>query len=89
LLDVSWQDAVNGAFEMVGGFVLWANVWKIKKDKMVRGALSLVTLFFTLWGYWNLYYYPSLNQWLSFFGGINIVAANSAWFYYMNKYRKN
>lgn len=89
MLDVSWQDAVNGAFEMVGGFVLWANVWKIKKDKMVRGALSAVTLFFTLWGYWNLYYYPSLNQWLSFFGGINIVAANTAWFYYMNKYRKN
>lgn len=82
-------DLVNGTFELVGGFVLWANVQQIRKDKMVRGALSWVTLFFTLWGYWNLFYYPHLNQWLSFIGGLNIVAANTTWFYYMRKYKNN
>lgn len=87
--NIAIPDLINGLFELVGGFVLWANVVKIRKDKMVRGALSLVTLFFTAWGYWNLFYYPHLDQWLSFFGGLNIVAANTAWFYYMNKYRHN
>jgi hypothetical protein len=28
---------------------------------------------------WNLYYYPHLDQWWSFAGGLVIVAANVLW----------
>jgi hypothetical protein len=37
------------------------------------------SLFFTSWGVWNLYYYPSLGQWLSFAAGIALCLGNIAW----------
>jgi hypothetical protein len=30
-------------------------------------------------GFWNLFYYPHLDQWLSFAGGVLIVLANTVW----------
>ena len=82
-----WPDLVNGLFELLGGFALWDNVKRIRKDKQVRGVNWRVTLFFTSWGFWNLFYYPSLDQWLSFAGGLNIVAANFVWLFYAVRYR--
>ena len=36
--------------------------------------------FFAAWGYWNLYYYyPSLDQWWSFWGGVGVVTMNTIW----------
>lgn len=82
-------DLINGAFELLGGVALWQNVRRIRKDKQCRGVNWQVTLFFTSWGFWNLFYYPSLNQWASFTGGLNIVAANFVWLWYAIKYRRN
>lgn len=86
-MSLHWPDAVNGLFELAGGFALWNNVGRIRKDKQVRGVNWQVTLFFTSWGFWNLFYYPSLDQWLSFAGGLNIVAANAVWLYFAWRYR--
>ncbi|KKL71436.1 hypothetical protein LCGC14_2094960, partial [marine sediment metagenome] len=36
-------------------------------------------VFFTAWGYWNMFYYPHLGQWFSFFGGFAIVFVNTVW----------
>lgn len=82
-------DALNGAFELLGGVVLWQNVRRLRQDKQVRGADWRVTGFFMAWGVWNLYFYPHLEQWLSFTGGLCIVAANAVWLYYAIKYRRN
>lgn len=82
-------DLINGLFELLGGFALWQNVTRIKKDKQCRGVNWQVTLFFFAWGLWNLFYYPSLSQWISFAGGLNIVLANAFWLYYAIKYRRN
>lgn len=82
-------DLINGGFELWGGVELWKNVKCIKRDKQIRGVNWKVTRFFTAWGFWNLLYYPSLDQWLSFLGGLNIVAANAVWLYYAVKYRSN
>ena len=76
---MNWADFVNGAFEATAGFLLWNNVRILVRQKQVRGVSILSTAVFALWGYWNLYYYPSLGQWLSFAGGLNVVAANTAW----------
>lgn len=73
------NDLINGAFEFTAGLMTWLNVRQIIKDKKVRGYNLKVFMFFTLWGYWNLYYYPSLNQWWSFYGGISIMLANTIW----------
>ena len=82
-------DLINGIFEAGGGWMLWKNVQRIRRDKQVRGVDWRVTIFFTLWGYWNAFYYPHLDQWLSFYGGLVIVLANTAWLYYAYKYRNN
>ena len=62
---------------------------QLYRDKCIRGVHWSATLFFASWGYWNLFYYPHLDQWWSFSGGVSIVAANTVWvaqmFYYGRK----
>jgi len=81
-------DLLNGLFEFVGGILLWMNVRAAYRAKEFRGVAILPTAFFAAWGLWNLYYYPSLGQWFSFWGGVNIVVANVAWVAQMFYYRK-
>lgn len=82
-------DLINGLFEFGGGLFLMGNVKKLYQDKQLRGVMWQPTLFFTTWGYWNCFYYPHLNQWLSFTGGLVIVCVNSVWVYLALKYRNN
>lgn len=83
------NDIINGLFELVAGILFIINIVKLVKDKEVKGVSWIPTLFFTLWGAWNLHYYPSLNQWFSFAGGIFIFITNLTWiilvFYYNGK----
>lgn len=72
-------DLINGTFEMLGGLFILQSVVKLHRQKMVRGVSWLHAGFFSAWGYWNLFYYPHLDQWLSFAGGIGIVTANTIW----------
>ena len=68
------------------------SVVKLYKEKTVRGVSWLHAGFFASWGFWNLYYYPHLNQWFSFVGGIAIVIVNTLWLiqliYYKGKEKK-
>jgi hypothetical protein len=44
----------------------------------VRGVHWLPLAFWTAWGVWNVFYYPSLGQWWSFACGLGVVAGNAA-----------
>lgn len=81
-------DVINGLFELFGSVMLWRNVYQLYKDKEVKGVHWGPTMFFWAWGLWNLFYYPSLGQWWSFFGGVSIVSANGVWLAQMLRYRK-
>ena len=83
------NDVINGIFEMFGAYVTWKNAFKLKKDKQVRGVYWKIWIFYSLWGCWNLHYYPSLDQWVSFYAGIIMVAGNFYWVYLAYKYRKS
>jgi hypothetical protein len=72
-------DFINGLYESGGGLMHLLNVKALVKDKKVSGVRILPQVFFSSWGIWNLYYYPHLGQWLSFIGGLLIVAANILW----------
>jgi uncharacterized membrane protein YfcA len=74
-----WPDYVNGTFELCGGVFIALSVRQLLKDKMVRGVSWLAILFFTAWGYWNLFFYPHLDQWLSFAGGVGLALANTVY----------
>lgn len=72
-------DLFNGLFEITGGLFILLSIRKLWSDKLVRGVSWVHVSFFVAWGYWNLYYYPSLDQWWSFWGGVGVVTATTAW----------
>lgn len=76
---MTWQDAVNGAFELYGAIAIAQHCLALYRHKMVRGASYAALAFFFSWGVWNLYYYPHLGQWASFAGGCAIVTANAVY----------
>lgn len=76
---MSWADLINGLFELFGAYFTWRNAWQLHLDRSIKGVYWPTTVFFTLWGGWNLIYYPALQQWASFIGGIALVAGNVIW----------
>lgn len=72
-------DYVNGAFETLGCLFILPSILKLRREKMVRGVSWVHAGFFWSWGAWNIFYYPSLDQWCSFAGGIALFAANTIW----------
>lgn len=84
-------DLVNGLFELFSSLLYILNIRALYKSKQVQGISLVPTVFFTSWGLWNLYYYPSLDQWYSFIGGIFLVSVNAIWLYmalYYNRINK-
>lgn len=73
---LTWPDCVNGVFELSGACFVWLSVRRLRCDRQVRGVDWRTTAFWSLWGLWNLVYYPSLAQWASFAGGVAVVAVN-------------
>jgi hypothetical protein len=76
---MSWADIVNGVYEMGGAVALAWNCVTTYRDKEIKGLSISSMIFFTSWGYWNLYYYPSLNQWMSTVGAASLVFFNTIW----------
>lgn len=72
-------DLINGLFETAGGFFIALSVIKLYNDKVVRGVSWMHVSFFSAWGFWNLFFYPHLDQWFSFWGGFILVAVNMGW----------
>jgi len=87
-----WQDILNGCYNFLGAPFVILSIIKLYKDKKVHGVSWLHVAFFSSWGYWNLYYYPHLNQWASFVGGLFLVLTNTFWLiqmiYYIRKEKK-
>ena len=81
------KDAINGSFELAAGVFTLNNCRVLYEHKQARGVSLLSTAFFTLWGCWNLYYSPALDQPLSFYGAVFIVAANALYLGMMFSYR--
>lgn len=72
-------DLVNGLVESVGAIFTWRNALAYQRVRRLEGVYWPTTAFFTLWGLWNLAYYPALSQWASFAGGVMLVLGNAAW----------
>lgn len=73
------EDALNSIFEASGALFILLHVRRVWIDKMVRGVSWVAVAFFTLWGFWNLYYYTAIDQPWSFAATIAMVAANAAY----------
>lgn len=73
------RDLINGLFECAAGVAVLNHCRVLYRDKIASGVSIASVAFFTAWGLWNIYYYPSLDQVLSFAGGLFVVAANATW----------
>ena len=82
------SDIINGLFEFGAIFSVMGHIVQLKKDKVVKGIYIPSIVFFNLWGFWNVYYYPSLGQTYSFLAGIVLVITNCFYLYYLMKYKK-
>lgn len=85
---MSIPDIINGMYEAFGSMAVALHCRKLYRDKQARGVSIVAAFFFTSWGIWNLFYYPHLDQWVSFTGGILLVAANILWAGMIIYYRK-
>lgn len=81
-------DYINGAFECLSGFFVLDHCRAAIRDKAVAGVSIPAVCFFLAWGFWNLYYYPQLDQVASAIGALFIVAANTLYIFLLLKYRK-
>jgi hypothetical protein len=72
-------DAVNAVFELGGAMVLTRNVRALWRDRRIAGVTLLPTLWFQLFGAWNLYFYYQIGQRLSSVAGMSVFAVNTAW----------
>lgn len=88
-----WQDQLNGMLELLGAPFILLSIINLAKSKTVSGVSWIHVCFFSFWGLWNLYYYPHLNQWWSFYGGLALVFTNLIWLgqivYYLTKEKQN
>ena len=82
-----WRDAVNGSFEALSGLMVLNHCRVLYAEKVVRGVSVASTFFFVVWGLWNVFYYPSLAQSMSFYGGLVVVASNALYVGMMLYYR--
>lgn len=76
---MSWPDLVNSGFEFFAGVFLILNIRRIIRDKSVKGVSVWPVAYFSLFGIWNMYYYPFLEQWASFCCGLLVVLVNTVW----------
>ena len=82
-------DLINGIYEFGGALYTIVNIRAVLKDKQIKGVRPSPIIWFTTWGFYNMYYYPHLDQWASFTGGCCIVVTNmiyvSLMIYFMRK----
>lgn len=72
-------DLFNALFEIGGCFAVFLSVRRLYIDRSVKGVSPWTSVFFTSWGFYNLFYYPHLSQWLSFGGCFLTTFMNAAW----------
>ena len=65
------NDLINGLFEALGGCFIWLSIRDLRIKQHVAGVSPWHVGFFMSWGWWNIWYYPSL--------GLVIVTLNTIW----------
>jgi len=81
-------DLINGLFEIGGAFAISLSIAKLLKDKKLVGYHWGTLVFFTSWGYWNLWYYPHLGQWFSLVAGVLVTIVNSVYLWLIFHFRR-
>ena len=82
------MDKINALFEAFGAVAVLPSIVKAYRSKIIRGVSIITPLFFASWGFWNIIYYPSLDQLWSAAAAVFLAATNSTWLAQVWMYRK-
>ena len=82
------KDLINFSIQIIYNICIWFNVYKIFKDKEVKGVSLLVSLFFGLAPLWAMYYFFKLGQPLSVISSFLMCLGNLVWLIFACYYRK-
>lgn len=85
---MSALDIINAAFEAAAGIFVLNHCRVLLKDRETRGVSILSTVFFMCWGFWNVFYYPALEQPFSAAAGVFVALANAIYIALMVRFRK-
>ncbi len=63
---------------------------ELYRKKFVSGISPVTVSFWVAWGWWDCYYFPSLDQWWAFSGGLCVTTMNMiyVWLIVLYKYRE-
>lgn len=78
-MQLSDPDVINALFEGAGTLFMVLTIRRLLQDKMVRGFDWRTMTFFALWAYWNMFYYPYLDQMFSYLAGLGLAASNTVY----------
>lgn len=72
-------DIITAMFQFGAVVFLLDNIRAILRDKDLKGVSIGMIVFFTLWGYWGIFMFYSLQQPLSMWTNVGIAAAYTVW----------
>lgn len=81
-------DAVTAFFEVGAACIGWQNVYRVYKDKEVKGLWAPGTVFFLAWALWSLFMYSHFVMWWSLAALLARIGANIAWLSLVWYYRR-
>lgn len=89
LTEFNHKDWTMAAFELGAAFFQLFNIKALRRDKSLRGVSTLPTIFFTIWGCYNVYFYPATGNPITGIAAVLILIVNIYWLLLAYKYRKN
>ena len=72
-------DLINALFQLGGALAAWKNIHQLWRDKHVQGVFWPFTIYYAVWGLWNLAFFSHLAQWWSLASGTMLVSGNIVW----------
>ena len=81
-------DAINAGFEVFASVVSTLSLIAIYKAKRIIGVSPWPTVFFSVWGMWNLFYYPHLGQVWSTLAAGCMLGVNMIWLYMYYQFKE-
>jgi len=82
------SDQINAALELLGAVFLVPTLLEAFSKKLIVGVHWISPIFFTIWGLWNCFYYPTLHQYWSASAAIVMFGTNLIWLIMIIKYKE-
>lgn len=84
---MTFGDLINAFYEGGASLAVLNHCRILNAQKKVNGLSIASTVFFTSWGFWNMYYYNSLGQTFSWAAGFAVCFANCYYVSLLLKYK--